>query len=104
MVKVITDETFEAEVLKSEVPVVVDFYATWCGPCKMLAPTLERLSEELAGKVKFAKIDIDHNMAADTYRIQAVPTLKIFHGGVVVDEVVGMVPPAAIMSKLQALL
>ena len=103
MVHVVTDATFEAEVLKSEIPVVVDFFAVWCGPCRMMAPILDKMSEEFAGKVKFAKIDIDQNMAAETYRIQAVPTMKLFMGGKVVDEVVGM-NPAELTKKVQELL
>ncbi|MBR5473979.1 MAG: thioredoxin [Lachnospiraceae bacterium] len=103
MVQVVTDATFEAEVLKSEVPVVVDFFAVWCGPCRMLAPVLDKMSNELEGKVKFVKIDIDQNRAAETYRIQAVPTMKMFVGGKVVDEVVGM-NPALLTQKVQALL
>ena len=102
MVKAVTDATFEQEVLKSEVPVVVDFFATWCGPCKMLAPILEKVSEELEGKVKFVKIDIDQNAAAVTYRIQAVPTLKFFKGGQVVGESVGLESQAALTQKIQA--
>jgi thioredoxin 1 len=103
MVKVVTDATFEAEVLQSSVPVVVDFFATWCGPCKMLAPILEQVSESMDGKVKFVKVDIDQNAVAENYRIQAVPTLKFFKGGQIVGESVGLVTQSALMERLKSL-
>ena len=107
MAKVITGETFEAEVLKSNVPVVVDFFATWCGPCRMVAPVLEELSEELAGKVKIVKIDIDKEAnweLSDRYEIVSVPTLLMFKNGVMADKVVGALPKAMLQPRVEALL
>ena len=94
MVKIITDETFEAEILNSATPVLVDFFATWCGPCKMMAPVLEKLSEKYAGKVDFAKIDVDENPeSAAKYQVRSIPYMVLFKDGEVVDSVLGAVPP-----------
>ncbi len=94
-VTILTDKTFEAEVLKSDLPVLVDFWAPWCGPCKMMAPVLEELSESLSGKLKIAKLDVDeeaHRELAMQYRIQSIPALKLFKGGSVVKDFVGFRP------------
>ena len=79
----VTDQTFEEEVLKSDIPVLVDFWAEWCGPCKMIAPILEELSTEYEGKIKIAKVDVDSNAEkAGQYGVRGIPTLLIFKDGV----------------------
>ena len=86
----ITADNFEAEVLKSEVPVLVDFWATWCGPCRMQGPIIDELADEVEG-VKFAKLDVDENMPiAQKYGVASIPTLKVFKGGEVIESVVGL--------------
>ena len=97
----LTEANFEQEVLKAEGPVVVDFYAPWCGPCKMLAPLLEQLAGELAGKLKFAKLNVDDapELSAD-HEITGVPTLLLFRGGNVVDQVVGFPGPRVLKAWL----
>ncbi len=97
----LTDNGFEQAVLKAAEPVLVDFYAPWCGPCKMLAPALDALAGEFAGRVKFAKVNVDDApRLAGRYGITGVPTLMLFHQGEKVDEVVGMAPPAALKAWL----
>ena len=87
----LTDSNFEAEVLKSAQPVLVDFWAPWCGPCRMIAPVIEELAKEYAGKVKVCKINTDEAQdTAGKFRIQAIPTILIFKGGKVVHELVGL--------------
>jgi thioredoxin 1 len=89
-IKHITDSSFEADVLKSDKPVLVDFWAEWCGPCKMIAPVLDELANEYGGKVKIAKVNIDeHQNLAAQYRVTAIPTLLVFKGGQVVEQMVG---------------
>ncbi len=89
----VTDGTFETEVLKSDQPVLVDFWAPWCGPCRMVAPVVEELSEEYSGKVKFLKLNTDDNMnTAATYGIRSIPTLLMFKGGQPVDQIIGFRP------------
>jgi thioredoxin 1 len=89
------DGTFEQEVLKSDVPVLVDFWAVWCGPCKAIAPTVEELARQYKGKVKVAKMDVDeHQHVPQQYGIRSIPTLLLFKGGRVVDTIVGAVPKA----------
>ena len=102
---VLSDQQFEAEVIKSLTPVLVDFSAEWCGPCKMLAPIIEQLANEYAGRVKVAKLDIDdnHNSAAQ-YGIQSVPTMIIFQNGQPVKKLVGLTPKNKIAGALDELL
>lgn len=99
----LNERTFATEVLQAAPPVLVDFYATWCGPCRMLAPVLEQLAGEFAGQVKFAKVDVDRapGLAAQ-YQITGVPTLLLFHNGRVVDEVVGLAPLGVLRARLRA--
>jgi len=96
------DDTFEEEVIKSEVPVLVDFWADWCAPCKIIAPIVEQLASEYDGKVKFAKLDVDANpKTATAYGIRGIPTLLIFKSGSPVDQVVGAVPKAVLKGRLE---
>ena len=98
----VTDGTVEDEVVKSTTPVLVDFWADWCAPCKMIAPIVEQLAEEFDGQVKFAKVDVDSNpKSAMTYGIRGIPTLLIFKDGKPVDQVVGAVPKSTLKQKLQ---
>jgi thioredoxin 1 len=101
---ILTETNFEQEVLKSGTPVLVDFWAEWCGPCKMLAPVLDELAAEYDGKVKIAKVNIDdHQKLATDYGIRAIPTLLIFQAGQVVDQVVGVKSKRDFKSKLDRL-
>jgi thioredoxin 1 len=95
------DATFEREVLKSDTPVLVDFWAVWCGPCKAIAPTIEELAKQYRGKVKIAKMDVDeHQQVPQQFGIRSIPTLLVFKGGRVVDTIVGAVPKAKIEESL----
>jgi thioredoxin 1 len=89
----LTDQNFEQEVVKSDVPVLVDFWAEWCGPCKMIAPIVEELADEYNGKLKVCKLDVDaHGSIAQQFRILSIPTVIIFKGGKVESQIVGAVP------------
>ena len=92
-VKTLTDASFDAEVLKSSEPVLVDFWATWCGPCRAVAPVVDALAKDYAGKVKVGKMDVDSNpQVATKYGVMSIPTLLMFKDGKVVGQVVGAVP------------
>jgi thioredoxin 1 len=100
---VLSDDNFAQEVLQSDKPVLVDFWAEWCGPCKMIAPALNELAGEYAGKAKIAKLDVDsYNMIAGQYGIRSIPSLLIFKGGRVVDQIVGAAPKQRIKERLDA--
>lgn len=99
----LTDANFEQEVIKSEIPVLVDFWAVWCGPCKMIAPIVNELAFEYTGKVKVGKLDIDNNQqVAMKYGIRSIPTLLIFKDGKIVDQIIGAVPKATIAAKINS--
>lgn len=105
MANIFTDSNFQQEVLNSELPVVVDFYADWCGPCKMIGPVVEQLAEAYAGKIKVGKVNVDENMElASQYRIMSIPAIMFFKNGEVQDQIIGAVPKAQIEAKFQALL
>lgn len=99
----ISDDNFENEVLKSEQPVLIDFWAAWCGPCRMIAPIVEELAGEYDGKVKIGKLDVDNNQqTAIKYGVRSIPTLLVFKNGEVKDTIIGAVPKAQIAQKLDA--
>lgn len=97
----VTDANFDAEVLQSDIPVLVDYWAVWCAPCRMIAPIVEEIAEEKEGVVKVAKMDVDSNPGVATkYGIRSIPTLMIFKNGEVVDQIIGAVPKSMIEDKL----
>ena len=105
MVLDITDQSFESEVVKSKIPVLVDLWAPWCGPCRMIAPVVEKLSTQYAGKVKFCRLNVDDNKkTAAQYRVMSIPTLMFFKGGKAVETVIGAVPEGVLKSKIDALI
>jgi thioredoxin len=100
----LTSENFEAEVLKSDVPVMVDFWAAWCGPCRAIAPIVEELADSYAGRMKVAKMDVDtHQEIAMRYKIISIPNVLFFRAGEVVDQIIGMVPKKQFVEKADKL-
>jgi thioredoxin 1 len=104
-VKDVNDDNFEAEVTRSEVPVLADFTAAWCGPCKKLAPLVEEIAGEYAGRLKVVKVDVDKaRTVAAKFGVMSVPTLILFNGGKVKDQVTGLVPKRAIVDRVEKVL
>ena len=105
MALIITDANFNEEVLSSEVPVLVDFYADWCGPCKMMAPVIDELANEYEGKAKIGKLNVDQNgTTAQKYRVMSIPTLLIIKNGEVQETIVGAVPKQQLIDKIDTYL
>ena len=101
----ITVDNWQSEVLCCDIPVVVDFWAEWCGPCKAIAPMLGEIATELTGKMKIVKVDVDHNQQlAAQFGIRSIPTLLVFKGGIVQEQIVGAMNKVALMTKLSAYL
>ncbi len=103
MEHIFTTENFDAEVLQSELPVLVDFYADWCGPCKMMAPVVEKMAEEFEGRLKVGKSNVDDNMMlAQKYRISSIPCFMVFKGGEVAATLIGAMSASELKEKIEA--
>ncbi len=101
----ITDDSFQSEVVESTIPVLVDFWAVWCGPCRMVAPIVDELAVEYEGRVKVGKVDVDSEQKiASDFGIRSIPTLLIFKNGELADQIVGAVPKKQLVDKLEAVL
>ena len=100
-----TDQNFEEEVEKSKLPVLVDFWAIWCGPCQMMGPIIEELAEKFEGKMKIGKLNVDENSeTAKKYEVLGIPSLKFFKNGKVIDEITGLQPKEVIVEKIENLI
>lgn len=98
----VTPENWQTDVLSSDLPVLVDFWAEWCGPCRAIAPVLDQLADELDGKARIAKVDVDQNQElAGQYHVQSIPTLLVLKGGAVVEQMVGAMSKPALLAKLE---
>ncbi len=101
----VSDQNFEEEVIKSNEPVLVDFWAPWCGPCRMVTPVIDKLAQKYQGKFKFCKLNVDENpKTAAKFRVMSIPTLMFFKNGQVADTVIGAVPEGALQPKIDGLL
>ncbi|MBI3976152.1 MAG: thioredoxin [Armatimonadetes bacterium] len=101
----VTEQSFEKEVLKAETPVLVDFWAEWCGPCRMIAPIVEEFARDYEGKMKVAKVDVDDNAnIAVRYNIMSIPTLGVFKGGELVERIIGYMPKGELKRRVEAAL
>jgi thioredoxin 1 len=101
----VTDQTFDAEVLKATTPVLIDMWAPWCGPCRMVEPILKKLSDKYQGKVKFCRMNVDENQKTPSqYRVMSIPNMLFIKSGKVIDTAIGAMPEAALQSKVDALL
>jgi thioredoxin 1 len=97
----VTDQDFDQEVLRSPVPVLVDFWAAWCGPCRIVAPTVDQLASEYAGKLKVVKVDVDQSIEVSArYGVMSIPTLMVFKNGQMVEKMIGALPKPALLAKL----
>ena len=102
---VVTDQSFKSEVLDAELPVLVDFWAAWCGPCRMVAPILEEISREYAGRLRVAKVDVDENpRTAQAYGVVSIPTLNLYKGGELIKSIVGARPKKALIAEIEPFL
>jgi len=100
-----TDQNFETDVITSDIPVLVDFWAEWCGPCRVIGPIVEEISNDYAGRIKVGKVNVDHNpQTAMKYGIRSIPSLLILQGGTVVNQIVGSVPKDSIVKLLDEIL
>lgn len=105
MVKEVTDQNFAEHVLEAEAPVFIDFWAPWCGPCQMVSPVVEKLSDDYVDKLKFCKVNVDEApITAQSYGIMSIPTLMLFKNGQKVDEIIGAVPEFSIKTMINAVL